>query len=152
MISPDKRLRLCKVCLLCILAFIWGNSLLPGDVSAAFSDWVKSLLEALLPGGGNPREGRGLLRKIAHFTEFAALGMTLGWLGSMLQKKRHWPLLLGMAAACIDETIQRFVPGRGPSLRDVAIDSCGVLTGLVLLHLGHTYWKKHQHKHRRITR
>lgn len=138
----DKRLRICKTLLVCLLVFIWGNSMLPGEVSGAISDWVKSVLEALFPGIGRASSGRGLLRKIAHFTEFTALGMTLGWLFGMLQKKKYVPLLWGIGAACVDETIQRFVPDRGPSLRDVCIDSCGVLTGLILLHLGHTYWKK----------
>ncbi|MBQ7000535.1 MAG: VanZ family protein [Oscillospiraceae bacterium] len=141
MIRSDKRLRLCKILLVCILAFIWGNSLLPGQVSGAFSDWVKSVLEGLLPAGPESQTSGGLLRKIAHFTEFTALGMTLGWLFGMLRKRPYWPVLLGVAAACMDETIQRFVPGRGPSVRDVVIDSSGVLTGLILLYLGHTYCK-----------
>ena len=33
------------ICL--VLCFIWGNSLMPGEVSAAFSDWVGEVLEAL---------------------------------------------------------------------------------------------------------
>lgn len=146
MIRTDKRLRLCTALLVCNLVFIWGNSLLPGEVSGAFSDWVKTLLESLLPGGEPSPSGGGLLRKFAHFTEFAALGMCLGWLFGMLGKKNRYPFLCGAAAACIDETIQRFVPGRGPSLRDVAIDSCGVLTGLILLYLGHAYLKKRSAK------
>ena len=40
----DKRLRLCITLLTCVLIFIWGNSLLPGEVSGALSDWVKSIL------------------------------------------------------------------------------------------------------------
>ena len=32
------------------VAFIWGNSLLPGEISQAFSDWVKALLSFLLSG------------------------------------------------------------------------------------------------------
>ena len=43
------------------------------------------------------------------------------------------------------ETIQIFVPGRGPGLKDVAIDTAGVLTGLVLLLIGHTFIKKKTH-------
>lgn len=141
MIRSDKRLKLCKFLLIGILAFIWGNSLLPGEVSGAFSDWVKSVLDSILPAGPESQSGGGLLRKIAHFTEFTALGMTLGWLFGMLKKKPCWPALVGVAVACVDETIQRFVPDRGPSVRDVVIDSSGVLTGLILLYLGHTYCK-----------
>ena len=145
MIRTDKRMRLCAALLICILAFIWGNSLLPGTVSGAFSDWIGDLLAGLMPGGGT-ETGGGLLRKAAHFTEFTALGMCLGWLAGMLGKKTVWPLLWGVAAACVDETIQRFVPGRCCSIKDVAIDSAGVLTGMILLCLGHAYFQRRSAK------
>lgn len=143
MIRTDKRLKLCATLLVCNLVFIWGNSLLPGEVSGAFSDWVKAILEAIFPGNQDDDSlGGGLLRKLAHFTEFTCLGLLLGWLFAMLQKGKVLPFLCGVAAASLDETIQRFVPDRGPSVKDVCIDSCGVLTGIVLLYLGHTYLKR----------
>ncbi len=143
MIHTDKRLRICTAWLILNLCFIWGNSLLPGEVSGAFSDWVKAVLEAILPGNQDDDSlGGGLLRKLAHFTEFTCLGLLLGWLFAMLQKGKVLPFLCGVAAASMDETIQRFVPDRGPSVKDVCIDSCGVLTGIVLLYLGHTYLKR----------
>lgn len=142
MIRSDKRIRLCTALLICNLIFIWGNSLLPGEVSGAFSDWVKSVLEQLLPGGKEDSSGGGLLRKLAHFTEFTALGMCLAWLHGMLEKGKLRPFLWGVLAASVDETIQRFVPDRGPSVKDVCIDSAGVLTGIILLWIGHDYWKR----------
>ena len=142
MIRTDKRLRLCTALLICNLVFIWGNSLLPGEVSGAFSDWVKSLLANLFPAGPEEDTGGGLLRKVAHFTEFTALGMCLAWLHGMLQKGKLQPFLWGVLAASLDETIQRFVPDRGPSVKDVCIDSAGVLTGIILLWLGHDFIKK----------
>ena len=151
MIRTEKRLRLGIVLLICNLAFIWGNSLLPGEVSGAFSDLVGKLLEAILPGMEFAEDDEGIpLRKIAHFTEFAALGALLGWLYGMLKKGKHYPLISGIAAACIDETIQVFVPGRGPAWKDVFIDSCGVVTGLLLLFLGcRRYVAKHQYSEER---
>ena len=146
MIRTDKRLRLCYCLLVLNLAFIWGNSLLPGEVSDAFSDWVKELLASLFPGDGPEKQSGGLLRKIAHFTEFAALGMVLSWLFGMLQRGKSWPLICGGLAACIDETIQMFVPDRGPSLKDVGIDSCGVIAGMILLYIGHSYLRKRSAK------
>ena len=146
-IATITAVALCTVLLVCNLAFIWGNSLLPGEVSGAFSDWVKAILAKLLPMGPEDSTGGGLLRKVAHFTEFAALGMCLGWLFGMLQKGKLIPFGCGVLAASIDETIQRFVPDRGPSVKDVCIDSAGVLTGIVLLYLGHTYLKKRSTKH-----
>ena len=138
----DKRLRLCTALLICNLVFIWGNSLLPGEISGAFSDWVKSLLAQLLSMGPDDGSGGGLLRKVAHFTEFTALGMLLAWLHGMLQKGKLKPFLWGVAAASVDETIQRFVPDRGPAVKDVCIDSAGVLTGIILLWTGYHYLKR----------
>ena len=140
MIRTEKRVRLCVVLLSCCLIFIWGNSLLPGEISGAISDFVKNILAAIFEQGKPEPENSGfLLRKLAHFTEFTMLGLCLCWLFGMLGKGRLLPFLCGAAAACVDETIQLFVPDRGPSVRDVCIDSSGVLLGVILLTLGHHY-------------
>ena len=141
MIRTEKRLRICWTLLILNLCFIWGNSLLPGEISGAFSDWVKELLHALLPGGSSGGGG-GLLRKLAHFTEFACLGALLAWLMGMFRRHPALALICGVAAACLDETIQRFVPDRGPSLRDVGIDTCGCAVGMMLLLTGHHLLKR----------
>ena len=140
--KTDRRLRISAWLLVGILAFIWGNSLIPGEFSGAISQWVKDLLSRIFSRGPE-EEGAGgfLIRKLAHFTEFTALGATLGWRFGMLNKGKLRPFVWGVLAASVDETIQRFVPDRGPSVWDVCLDSCGVLTGMVLLYLGHTYLK-----------
>lgn len=128
------RLALSITLIVLLLIFIWGNSLLPGEISGAFSQWVKDLLSRLfgrLP--SDPQQGHGLLRKLAHFTEFACLGMSLYWLLSMLGKKFYIPLICGFLVACTDETIQCFVPDRGPAIKDVAIDTAGVAVGIAVL-------------------
>ena len=134
MIRTQKRMRLCVALLIVNLIFIWGNSLLPGTVSGAFSQWVRDLLAQLLPGmSDSPQEGHGLLRKLAHFTEFTCLGMSLSWLFAMLDKKFYIPLLCGFLVACTDETIQCFIPDRGPAVKDVLIDTAGVAVGIAIL-------------------
>ena len=146
--KTNKRLRICTALLVCNLAFIWGNSLLPAEISQAFSDWVKAVLLGLVSGGGSAGGGSGVLRKIAHFTEFSALGFLLSWRFGMLGKGKLPAFVCGAAAACIDETIQLFVPERGPGIGDVLLDCSGVLTGIALLTLGHTYFqKKTNHSH-----
>lgn len=139
MTKTKKRLRMCCTLLALNLVFIWGNSLLPGQISGALSDFVKSILDWLLPGNGEDTPGGGLLRKLAHFTEFACLGVLLFWLIGMLRQKRWelylWPMLAGVAVAAVDETIQCFVPLRGPALKDVGIDTLGVITGIVIISL-----------------
>lgn len=146
MIRTPGRMRLCIGLTACCLVFIWGNSLLPGEISGAISDSVKRMLAELFEQGEPSPESSGfLLRKMAHFTEFAALGLCLCWLFGMLGKGWRLPFLCGTAAACADETIQIFIPGRGPGLRDVCIDVCGVLLGVIVLTLGHHYLCKKKH-------
>ena len=146
MTRNSQRLRLCAVLLTVNLVFIWGNSLLPAELSSAFSQWVKGILQMLFPGSLSGEGGSGLVRKLAHFCEFCTLGVLLTWLFGMLCRKmvlsKGLPLLCGAAAAGIDETIQCFVPGRGPSLRDVGIDTLGVLLGILLLTAGHMIYVK----------
>lgn len=134
MIRTRRRMALCIGLLVLNLAFIWGNSLLPGEISGAVSRWVKELIASLLGLSPQGEGGHGLLRKLAHFTEFCTLGMGFAWLFGMLRKKQFWPALgAGFLAACIDETIQMFVPDRGPGIKDVGIDTAGVLVGLVFI-------------------
>lgn len=136
-----KHIGLCISLLVLNVLFIWGNSLLPRETSAAFSAWFSEILNYLFPGPDIPPsgEGHGILRKLAHFTEFCSLGFLLSWLIAMLRRKpwQHtlYPALTGAAVACADETIQLFVPGRGPGLVDVAIDTAGVVLGIVLWHI-----------------
>ena len=132
-----KRNALCCVLIALNLALIWGNSVLPGGVSMELSDGFLALLGRSIP--FLARIGSMLIRKLAHFSEFACLGLLLGWLLSPEGGFRGFaaPALLGTLAACVDETIQRFVPGRESSLIDVWIDIGGVCTGILLLHLGY---------------
>lgn len=130
-----------------ILCFIWGNSLLPGEDSGELSGFVGQLLQKLLPFLDlESGTGMHLLRKAAHFSEFAALGLSFTWFYGMLSKKTLWalglPLVSGAAAAAIDETIQIFSPDRGPSIKDVGIDTCGVITGIAVLTLLHWIAKR----------
>ena len=123
------RLFLSSVMIVGILCFIWGNSLLPGEDSGELSGFVGQLLHKLLPFLDLQSDmGMHLLRKAAHFSEFAALGMSFAWFYGMISKKRLWsltlPLVCGSAAAAIDEAIQLFSPDRGPSIKDVGI-ACG---------------------------
>ena len=140
-----KRVMLCFTLLAAILSFICGNSAMPGEASGELSGWVGALLSRLLPFLAT-ENGLHILRKLAHFSEFAALGMVLCWLFGMVTERNTskliLPLCCGIGAACIDETIQIFSPGRYCSIADVGIDSAGVLTGIILLFLGYAVYKR----------
>ena len=132
--KTNFRLRLCITLLVLNLVFIWGNSLFPAQASAAISGWIWELLGDFTGGDMTPggAVGDGPLRKAAHFIEFAGLGMVLLWIMVLTGKQRFLAFAGGFGVACVDETIQMFVPGRGPAIGDVLLDSAGVLTGLLL--------------------
>ena len=85
-----------------------------------------------------------LVRKAAHFSEYALLGFFMGLLCVSRDGRLRFllPECLCLAAAFIDEGIQLFSEGRGASLRDVCIDLSGATLGvlialLVLVIVGH---------------
>ena len=115
------------------LAVIWGNSLLSGESSSQVSGWAGQLLQKLLPALSlDTEEGMHLLRKTAHFTEFAILGVLLLRLTGLIGQPVRSAALWGITAAAVDETIQRFTEGRTGCLQDVLLDSTGVLAGVAL--------------------
>jgi VanZ family protein len=82
-----------------------------------------------------PHLGTGLgtwdtvLRKGAHVTEYAIFGLLL-----LRAVGRELPaFLLGFSYAITDEVHQHFVSGRHASPIDVAIDSVGILIGILFL-------------------
>ena len=120
---------------LAALTFIWGNSLDSAVESAAKSGRVRELLRPLLElvvGQGGVTDH--LVRKLAHFTEYAVLGALLLLLTAVGFRVRLQTvvncLFFLMAAALTDETIQIFT-GRGPQIQDVWLDFAGGFTGLL---------------------
>ena len=128
--SESSRRRL--VALILWIAFIWANSLVPGDVSSAESGFFLQLLRPLIEAVGTDdlELAHTVLRKIAHFSEYAALGV-LAWRALGPEAFLH-VVAVGIAVPCIDETIQRFIPGRVGALGDVAIDMAGFATAIAI--------------------
>ncbi len=100
--------RILTVCAGAWLLVIWGHSCLPAAQSGAESGALLVVVQDLLP-----RMTDHVLRKCAHFAEYAVLGALT-------------------AAALCDETIQLFVPGRSGQIADVWLDTAGYLTGALL--------------------
>lgn len=119
----------------------------PAVQSAGLSGGILSRMRALV--GDLPVVGQvfvmnmteHVLRKAAHMTEYAILGMLL--LHSIRQylpeteKKTGKSQIgiafaIGVAYAVSDEYHQTFVPGRSGEIKDVCIDSVGVAIGIVL--------------------
>lgn len=78
------------------------------------------------------------LRKLAHFTIYFALGVCLTVAAG--RQKRLPPvvvsILIGTVFAASDEIHQIFSDGRGPMVRDVILDSCGLAAGSALAAAG----------------
>lgn len=74
------------------------------------------------------------LRKLAHFTIYFVLGVCLTVVTGRQKKLPPItvPVLIGTAFAVSDEIHQIFSDGRGPMIRDVVLDACGVAAGSVL--------------------
>jgi VanZ family protein len=82
-----------------------------------------------------------VVRKLAHFTEYAILGAL--WFRGLARSRVARPpvaawlaLVISVACAVVDETHQSFVPSRTGSAQDVLLDSIGALAAIVPARLG----------------
>ena len=140
--NNQKKIRCWAIMIICNIVFIWGNSLLPGSVSGAISKFVSYVVfKVILGRTGGGGGGHGLLRKVAHFVEFACLGAFSTRILFLFNKSRLLALCGAFLVACCDETIQRFVTNRGPSFKDVLIDTSGATVGMIALLVGYAYVK-----------
>lgn len=121
-----------------IMGVIFFFSSQTGDESTAVSDEVISVT------AGGDMVGTELItvivRKSAHFLEYAALGamVCFGLLG--FDEKKHgrrivFSGLFGGLYAVTDELHQYFVPGRACMATDVLLDMCGAFFGAAVMFL-----------------
>ncbi|HEX8776264.1 MAG TPA: VanZ family protein [Pyrinomonadaceae bacterium] len=115
-----------------------------GELSASnTSRIVRPLILWLFPGTSEETLGivHFLVRKAAHFTEYAVLALLAARVflsSSQKPLRRRWflcALLLVVLYALSDEFHQSFVPSRTGSVYDSLIDMAGGLTALLLLML-----------------
>ena len=123
------------ILLILVLAFIWGHSCMSvsesRDESSRVMDVITPFLEFFI-GKGNVT--LHLVRKLAHFTEFAALGAILALLFPLTGKGLLVSASCGLLAGFLDETIQIF-SDRGDQISDVWLDFSGALFGLFVFSL-----------------
>ena len=123
------------------MVFIFIQSALPGAVFGAESNVLVKFFAKLT--GLDAEVLSVVIRKVAHFTEFAVLGLCLtlnvrdfySAKGISLGRGHVWFMswLLGTAYAATDEIHQYFVPDRACQLLDVCIDSAGVAAGAMIM-------------------
>ena len=137
------------IILFCILTFlwicfIWGNSLKPGSESGEMSNFVLEFINSILKNiSPSLMLSHLFVRKLAHFLEFAALGVLASFLIYFLfglsreasVKKLafvFFALPFSFMVASIDEVIQLFVAGRSGNFGDVMIDTSGASVAIVI--------------------
>ncbi|HBG76096.1 VanZ family protein [Eubacteriales bacterium mix99] len=126
------------------MCIIFAFSHQPGNDSSRMSGGITQIIESMA-GFLNINTDRFdlhlFVRKSAHFLEFAVLG-ALFFAAFRPASRRPSPRsglrtglraqAAGMAYAATDELHQLFVPGRSCQVRDMLIDSCGVLLAVLL--------------------
>ena len=76
------------------------------------------------------------IRKIAHITEYLILGFLIfNLLKQYSVTNIYYAIGLSILYSCTDEFHQLFINGRSGSIRDVLIDSIGILIGTYLYRL-----------------
>ncbi len=127
-----------------VAAMIFGFSAQDGTASTSVSTViVQAVIEVVDPDYGlrTMQEQQDvfafvekLVRKAAHFTEYAALGffirLLVGSYGLGRRTRVSW--LIGTLYACTDELHQLFIAQRAAMWQDVLLDSAGVLAGIVV--------------------
>ena len=116
--------------------------------SGGISQKVTDILVKYIPAIQNAEEPQkqemidrteSVVRKIAHFSIYTLVGILLMGLMSTYKLKEldriATSLIIGMIYASTDEIHQAFIPGRGPLITDVILDTLGVITGIFLLML-----------------
>ena len=117
------------------VCFIWHNSMADAPHSSRTSLYVLHLIQNYFAGVSEVEHlTNGILRKMAHVTEYALLGIALCGLFSCLRRKYKIFITAVMAffIAAVDESIQMFSPGRSAEFHDVLLDTSGAVLGAVM--------------------
>lgn len=116
-----------------VAIFIFCNSAKTASVSSSVSGgviaWINDTFGISL--------SQFVVRKTAHFCEFAALGGALYLFVSCFlhteEKRFIYAVVIGGVYAATDELHQVFVPGRSGQVSDWLLDVCGVLFGIAVV-------------------
>ena len=120
------------------LAVIWGNSMTPGNesgqMSGSITEWINGVVQKIFP---SFEISHMFVRKAAHFTEFAILGVLAAANMALWHSKRTSLFVLLAIPCCFlvaltDEFIQKFSAGRASSFADVLLDTSGAATAVLI--------------------
>ena len=133
------------IAVICWMAFIYSMSAQPAVESKKTSGGVAEIILKIFVRDYDElsepeREAmieniQHFVRKSAHFCGYALLGILIinAFSHHICNPTIVFAIsqLFGMTYAASDELHQHFVPGRSGEVKDVALDSCGVLFGIL---------------------
>ncbi len=109
------------------------------ELSEGISKPVVEKLESIMKIDIDEEKVDYLVRKLAHFTEYMILGILMylasGKNNILRNNKIIWCILICAMYAITDKVHQAFIPGRGPRVFDVLIDTAGSITGILITKL-----------------
>lgn len=119
------------------IGFIFLHSSMSAETSSEESSTVLTFFQNLLNSLGVTFElSSFIVRKAAHFLEFAFLGILITITFYSYVNRPFYNMLsvlfVCLATAVADETIQLFVPGRASMVQDVLLDFSGALAGTLI--------------------
>ena len=124
----------------CMGVIFWLSSRTADESDAQSSAILKWLIENF----GNNFFTNFIVRKLAHFSEYALLCLLS--CNALYQTNKRcqvaWGILIASVYAASDEFHQRFVEGRSCEVRDWAIDTAGAILGALIFLLIYAIAKK----------
>ena len=114
----------------CVTIFVFSGMV--ADDSAEQSGFIRELLTKIFGVGFT----EFFIRKLAHMSEYAALGFLSAFAFAYTfknAKRFYFGILFTLVYAIGDEIHQLFIPGRSGQVRDVLIDMAGALLGVLVL-------------------
>lgn len=118
------------------IGFIWWRSTLTAEDSTVESIGVLHFLKGICKSLGLGVELTDhIVRKSAHFCEFALLGCLSAWTGYLYNHRVLRNLttvgFVSLAVAVVDEMIQLAPVGRSAEVADVVLDFSGAVAGVI---------------------
>lgn len=144
------KIKIYRIILLILLATtfisIFNFSSQNGPQSSSVSHKVAKIIIDTLPSTKNLEEeqknilvekSQKIIRKGAHFSIYMMVGILIMAFMCTYNVKQKTKILVsiftGILYAISDEVHQYFIPGRQASTIDVGIDTCGVITGILIV-------------------
>ena len=133
-------------CYYMIFMFSADNAEESSNLSQKVTKMLVKLYYRLTGGGSGQAAGvvpladdalEGMIRKLAHFTEYMMVGFLSYMIAAMWMQRRRIGFMIVVIqlviSAAFDEFHQYFVPGRYASVKDVLIDTAGGIAGILFM-------------------